>query len=152
MTAHSLSDLLDTYRKVARTPREKGTYFERLATAYLSHDPLQVEHYQDVVPYAIRAIAKNYIENGWPISEMMNAKSQELSDCQYVRNHIAHNSLESRLYFNAVQRNLLKTERLFPITPGQLLRIRSKKFKKLHITHYFDAMNDTLNAIMDPSL
>lgn len=101
-------------------------------------------------PQDMRAIAKNYIENGWPMNDVINTKSQELSECRYVRNHIAHNSLESLSSFNSVQRNLLQTERLFPITSGQLLRIRNKKFKKLHITHYFDAINDTLNAIIDP--
>lgn len=29
-------------------------------------------------PHEIKATAENYIENGWPISDMMNAKSQEL--------------------------------------------------------------------------
>ena len=101
-------------------------------------------------PQDIRTTAENYIENGWPISDMMRAKSHELSDCERVRNRIAHNSIESRLRFNVVQRNLLQTERLFPITPGQLLRIRSTRLKKLYIGHFLDVMNDTLIAIMDP--
>lgn len=101
-------------------------------------------------PQHIRATAENYIENGWPVSDMMSANSQELSDCERVRNRIAHNSIESRLKFNAVQRNFLGTERLFPITPGQLLRIRSTKLKKLYIGHCLDVMNDTLCAIIDP--
>lgn len=101
-------------------------------------------------PEHIRDTVKNYIENGWPISDMMIAKSQELSDCERVRNRIAHNSVESRTDFKVVQRNLLRTERLFSITPGQLLRIRSARLKKLHIGHYLDVMNDTLCAIIDP--
>lgn len=101
-------------------------------------------------PQDIRATADNYIENGWPISDMMNAKSQDLSDCERVRNRIAHNSLEALSQFNVVQRNLLRTERLFPITPGQFLRIRNTRLKKLHIGHYLDVMNDTLDAILDP--
>jgi hypothetical protein len=52
--------------------------------------------------------------------------------------------------FNIVQRNLLQTERLFAITPGQFLRIRNKRLKKLHIGHYFDVMNETLGAIITP--
>ena len=101
-------------------------------------------------PQETRNTADNYLENGWPISEMMNAKSQDLSDCERVRNRIAHNSLESLVQFNVVQRNMLQTERLFPITPGQFLRIRNKRLNKFHIKHYFDVMNDTLNAILDP--
>lgn len=101
-------------------------------------------------PQETRATADNYLENGWPISGMMNAKSQDLSDCERVRNRIAHNSLEAVGQFNVVQRNMLQTERLFPITPGQFLRIRNKRLKKLHIGHYLDVMNDTLGAILDP--
>lgn len=101
-------------------------------------------------PQHIRDTAENYIENGWPVSDMMNAKSQELSDCERVRNRIAHNSDESRSAFNVVQRNLFGTERLFPITPGQLLRIRSSRLKKLHIGYYLDVMNNTICAIIDP--
>ncbi len=101
-------------------------------------------------PEKVRDIVGNYIENGWPISDMMRAKSQDLSDCERVRNRIAHKSLESLREFNVVQRNLLRIERLFPITPGQLLRIRSTRLRKLHIGHYLDVMNDTLSAIIDP--
>lgn len=101
-------------------------------------------------PQDIRMTADTYIENGWPISGVMSAKSQDLSDCERVRNRIAHNSLEALVNFNVVQRNLLQTERLFPITPGQLLRIRNARFKKLHIGHYVDVMNDTLSAILTP--
>ena len=101
-------------------------------------------------PQSIRETAENYIQDGWPICVSMNAKSQELSDCERIRNRIAHKSAESRNEFNVVQRNLFRTERLFSLTPGQLLRIRSSRFKKLHIGHYFDVMTDTIGAIMDP--
>ena len=101
-------------------------------------------------PERIRETAQNYIQDGWPICLSMNAKSQELSDCDRIRNRIAHMSTESLTQFNVVQRNLLKTERLFPITPGQLLRIRSTRFKKLHIGHYCDVMTETIGAIVDP--
>ena len=52
MTNNSLQALLSSYREAARTERDKGTYFERLAVAYLSNDPVQVELYQDVQTYA----------------------------------------------------------------------------------------------------
>ena len=101
-------------------------------------------------PQEIRTTAENYIENGWPISEMMNAKAQDLADCERIRNRIAHNSLEALTQFNVVQRNLLRTERLFPISPGQFLRIRNARLRKLHLRHYLDVLNDTLCAILDP--
>ena len=101
-------------------------------------------------PEKIRDTAQNYIQDGWPICVSMNARSQELSDCERIRNRIAHKSTESLAQFNVVQRNLLKTERLFLITPGQLLRIRPTRLKKLHIGHYFDVMTETIGAIVDP--
>ena len=101
-------------------------------------------------PQSIRETAQNYIQDGWPICVSMNTKSQELTDCERIRNRIAHRSTESLYEFNVAQRNLLRTERLFPITPGQLLRIRSPRFKTLHIAHYFDVMTETIGEIMDP--
>lgn len=101
-------------------------------------------------PDQTRETADNYLENGWPISAMMNAKSQDLTDCERVRNRIAHNSIESLLAFNVVQRNMLQTERLFPICPGQFLRIRNRRLRELHVGHYLSVMTDTLTAILDP--
>lgn len=60
MTSNSLHELLNSYRAAARTEREKGTYFERLSIAYLSHDPLQVEQYEDIKPYAAWAVAQGW--------------------------------------------------------------------------------------------
>ena len=47
MTA--LRDLLSSYREAARTERDKGTYFERLAVAYLTHDPVQTQQYLSLI-------------------------------------------------------------------------------------------------------
>jgi len=49
---NALKELLDSYRTAARTERDKGTYFERLAIAFLTHDPMQAEQYESVQPYA----------------------------------------------------------------------------------------------------
>ena len=56
----SLNSLLNSYRDAARTERDKGTYFERLSIAFLTHDPVQVEQYEDVKPYSVWAV-----EQGW---------------------------------------------------------------------------------------
>lgn len=56
----ALQTLLAHYREQARNQRDKGTYFERLSIAYLTHDPVQVEQYEDVKPYATWAA-----EQGW---------------------------------------------------------------------------------------
>ncbi|WP_230281384.1 type ISP restriction/modification enzyme [Croceicoccus sp. Ery15] len=43
-----LRQLLAQYRAAAKTEREKGTYFERLALAFIKHDPGMVQEYEDV--------------------------------------------------------------------------------------------------------
>uniref|UniRef100_UPI0030DBBC85 DEAD/DEAH box helicase n=1 Tax=uncultured Parvibaculum sp. TaxID=291828 RepID=UPI0030DBBC85 len=48
----ALDDLLASYRAASRTERDKGTYFERLAVAYLLNDPVQTEFYEAVWPYS----------------------------------------------------------------------------------------------------
>lgn len=48
----SLDALLDSYRASATTEREKGTYYERLCAAYLLHDPVQAEQYEQVWPWS----------------------------------------------------------------------------------------------------
>ena len=60
MTSNSLHELLHSYRKAARTKRDEGTYFERLVTVFLSNDPVQREHYQDVQTYAEWAAAQGW--------------------------------------------------------------------------------------------
>ncbi|MBA9083225.1 putative helicase [Bartonella chomelii] len=60
MAEKTLQSLLQTYREEARTQRDKGTYFERLALAYLTHDPAQCGEYENVQTF--KDWAK---ENGW---------------------------------------------------------------------------------------
>ncbi|MEY9604104.1 hypothetical protein AB7M74_010713 [Bradyrhizobium japonicum] len=73
-------------------------------------------------PDTIRETAQNYIENGWPLVDMLATRTQDLADCERIRNKIAHNSTEAVQQFSVVQRNLLATERLFDLSPGQLLK------------------------------
>nr|WP_273543379.1 type ISP restriction/modification enzyme [Sneathiella sedimenti] len=44
--------MLHSYRDAARTERDKGTYFERFAVAFLCNDPVQAEQYESVLPYS----------------------------------------------------------------------------------------------------
>ena len=56
----TLRNLLNSYREAARNERDKGTYFERLAVAYLTHDPVQVQQFKSVQTYKDWAS-----EQGW---------------------------------------------------------------------------------------
>ncbi len=60
MAEQTLQSLLRSYREAARTERDKGTYFERFAIAYLTHDPIQLEQYEQVQTFKDWADA-----NGW---------------------------------------------------------------------------------------
>ena len=70
----SLDDLLESYRRVARTEREKGTHFERLASAFLSEHPVQREHYQHVQGYADWAA-----DQGWERRDTWNLPKIEIA-------------------------------------------------------------------------
>lgn len=48
----TVDDLLASYRKAATTERDKGTYFERLFSAFLTADPVQGEQYEQVWHWA----------------------------------------------------------------------------------------------------
>lgn len=60
MAEQTLQSLLQSYRDAARNERDKGTYFERFAIAYLTHDPIQLEQYEQVQTFKDWADA-----NGW---------------------------------------------------------------------------------------
>lgn len=48
----ALMDLLDQYRAISKTEREKGTYFEELIRTYLRHEPTYRDLYSDVWLYS----------------------------------------------------------------------------------------------------
>lgn len=60
ITSETLLSLLRSYRDAARTERDKGTYFERFAAAFLLNDPVQAEQYESVSPYAEWAKAQGW--------------------------------------------------------------------------------------------
>ncbi|MFD3188640.1 DEAD/DEAH box helicase [Sedimentitalea sp. HM32M-2] len=65
ITAMQLQDLLDSYRKSARSEREKGDYFERLVRVFLENDDIQKQFYSKVVPFSVWAK-----ENGWSSTDI----------------------------------------------------------------------------------
>ncbi|PJI45065.1 MAG: hypothetical protein CTR54_03620 [Rhizobium sp.] len=103
-------------------------------------------------PSSTTDTARLFMENGWPVVDMIATKSQELADCERIRNRIAHLSIESASEFNVVQRNLFQTERLFSISPGQLLRVRHTRHRISHLRRFVNVMNETVEAIIDPPL
>jgi len=84
---HSLDAILESFRDSARTEREKGTYFERLCVAYLIHDPMQAEHYEDVLSWADWAK-----ENGW------DGKDVGIDLVAKLRGHEGYAAIQCKFY------------------------------------------------------
>ena len=103
-------------------------------------------------PADVKTMASNYLDRGWPLVDMLGMQTDTLNDCTKIRNRIAHRSAEARNGFSAVQRNLFQTERLFDMSPGQLLRCRYRGRRKLVLQHYNESLASTLQAIADPPL
>ncbi len=55
-----LHEILNSYRKAARTEREKGDDFERLVRVFLENDDTQKQFYSKVVPFADWAAAQGW--------------------------------------------------------------------------------------------
>lgn len=85
--AYSLDNLLSSYRTAAVTEREKGTYFERLCAAYLTHDPVQAEQYEQVWHWADWAA-----ENGW------NGKDIGIDLVAKLRGHDGFAAVQCKFY------------------------------------------------------
>ncbi len=101
-------------------------------------------------PDTIRETATTYLKDGWPLADIMATGSSDLHDAEKIRNRIAHDSLEARNAFNAVQRNVFGTERIFDITPGQLLRVRHRTKRITNLSSLLAVMEQTITSIIDP--
>lgn len=85
MTA--LDDLLQSYRDAAVTEREKGTYLERLACAYLTADPVQAEEYSQVWTWSDWAA-----QHGW------NGKDVGIDLVAELRNEQGYAAIQCKFY------------------------------------------------------
>ncbi|MCC5987225.1 MAG: DEAD/DEAH box helicase [Pararhodobacter sp.] len=69
--------MLRSYRDAARTERDKGTYFERFAVAFLCNDPIQAEQYESVLSYADWAKARGWDGRDTGIDLVAKLKDEE---------------------------------------------------------------------------
>jgi predicted helicase len=93
----SLDALLDSYRASATTEREKGTYYERLCAAFLTHDPVQAEQYEQVWNWAEWAA-----QNGW------NGKDVGIDLVAKLRGHDGYAAVQCKFY--AAQHKIAKAD------------------------------------------
>ncbi|WP_417729613.1 DEAD/DEAH box helicase [Roseovarius sp.] len=85
MTA--LDDLLNSYRTAAVTEREKGTYLERLACAFLMTDPVQAEEYSQVWTWS-----------DWASETGRNAKDIGIDLVAKLRNEEGFAAIQCKFY------------------------------------------------------
>jgi len=83
----TIDDLLASYRAAAITQKEKGTYFERLCVAYLTHDPVQAQQYDSAMPWAEWAKA-----HGW------NGKDIGIDLVAKLKDHDGYAAIQCKFY------------------------------------------------------
>ena len=81
-----LETLLNQYRSLSQTEREKGTYFEQLVQCYLKHEPCYADLYSDVWMYA-----------DWAKSEGTNAQDVGIDLVARARDGELH-AIQCKLY------------------------------------------------------
>lgn len=84
---HALDELLNEYRAAAPSEREKGTYFERLALAYFTSDPIQAEEIEKVWTWA-----------DWANENGFNAKDTGIDLVAQLRNENGFAAIQAKLY------------------------------------------------------
>ncbi len=83
----SLDALLDSYRASGSSERETGTYYERLCAAFLKHDPVQAEQYEEVWTWVDWASA-----HGW------NGKDVGIDLVAKLRGHDGYVAIQCKFY------------------------------------------------------
>ena len=93
-------------------------------------------------PETVIERAEIYLENGYPIKLPYTTNLQQLRDFKTLRNHIAHNSLESEMKYEKLVRTYYNGVKPFSVpTPGQYLMLPSKKKKTNYLLlDFFDLM------------
>jgi predicted helicase len=83
----ALDQLLQLYRNAAVTEREKGTYFERLAAAYLTVDPIQAKEFSQVWAWA-----------DWAKEQGLSAKDTGIDLVAKLRNDVGFAAIQAKFY------------------------------------------------------
>ena len=73
----SLHDLLNRYRQVSKTEREKGKYFEDLIKAFLKNDPVYTDQFSDVWTYSDWAEAYDWDKRDVGIDLVAKLRDEE---------------------------------------------------------------------------
>lgn len=124
----------------------KGTVRSYLKPKNFEHSELLVKSSMTFLdwtsPETVIERAELYLQDGYPIKLPYTTNLQQLKDFKKLRNHIAHNSLESETQYEKLVRvynNGVKP--LVVPTPGQYLMLQSKrKLSNYLLLDFFELM------------
>lgn len=89
-----------------------------------------------------------YLKNGYPIKDPYTVYRTQLTTYKRLRNHIAHNSVESLSAFKKVLRNYYGTNPLKTPSVGEYLLLTSKSDDtKYHLIEFFDLIEEMADRI-----
>jgi hypothetical protein len=82
--------------------------------------------------------AETYLQNGYPIKDVISANMRKLRNLKRIRNHIAHMSKESQVDYLKVVREHYGTNPLRVPPPGEFLLLSKTGFSTYYLTDYFE--------------
>jgi len=99
-------------------------------------------------PNTIIERSELYLKDGYPIKTPYTANRTALSQYKRLRNHIAHNSIESLPGFKKILRSYYGTNPLKTPSVGEYLVLTSKQdASKYHLLEFFDMIEDMADRI-----
>lgn len=117
----------------------------RLVRPYLK--PRTLKHAEELVqssmpfldwssPHKVIERAETYLQDGYPIKDVISANIDGLRNLKRIRNHIAHMSKESRLEYLKTVRHHYGTNPLKIPRPGEFLLLRQAGSTTYYLSYY----------------
>lgn len=132
--SNDLRALLTQFREAAKTEREKGTYFERLAVAFIKHDPGMAQEYEDAWLYSEWAKANGQVAKDVGIDAIAKIRDGGLCAIQckfYSANHtLSQNDLAGFIAASATgqfERRLFIDTTTVPLSANLEMMISSQQ-------------------------
>lgn len=99
-------------------------------------------------PDIVIARSELYLKEGYPIKDPYTINRTKLSLFKDIRNHIAHNSIESLKGFRRILRGYYGTNPLKTPSVGEYLLLTSKTdTTKYHLLEFFDLIEDMADNV-----
>lgn len=102
-------------------------------------------------PETVIERAETFLKGGGTVKNVLASAKQDLLDMKAVRNHIAHNSEESRAPFEKLIRRVRGTTPIRQVMPGDhlLARVRGGPSGRYYLDHYLDRLSEVSEAIVE---